>query len=67
MATIRIFGQELTELGRRAEAARGFAPARFPSGPGQQIKRLLLIFATTTGVSLLALIGLLFYGAILGF
>jgi hypothetical protein len=67
MATVRIFGHELTELSRRAEAARGYAPARFPSSPGQQIKRILVIFATTASVSLLSLIGLLFYGAILGF
>jgi hypothetical protein len=67
MATVRTFGHELTELGRRAEAARGYAPAHPPSSPGQQIKRILVIFATTTGVSFMALIGLLFYGAVLGF
>jgi len=67
MATVRTFGHVLTELGRRAEAARGYAPAHPPSSPGQQIKRILLIFGTATGVSLLALIGLLFYSAILGF
>ena len=67
MATVRTFGHELTELSRRAEAARGYAPTHLPSSPGQQIRRILVIFATTTGVSLLALIGLLFYGAVLGF
>lgn len=67
MATVRIFDQNVTELSRRAEAARGYAPARFPSRPGHSLRRLLLIFVTTTGVSLLSLIGLLFYGAILGF
>ncbi|MGH6880040.1 MULTISPECIES: hypothetical protein [Hypericibacter] len=67
MATVRIFGLESTELNRRAEAARGYAPVRDPVSPGQNLRRLLLIFVTTTGVSLLSLIGLLFYGAVLGF
>jgi hypothetical protein len=67
MATVRIFGHGMTELRRRAEAARGYAPAHPPSSRGQQIKRILLIFGTATGVSFLALIGLLFYGAVLGF
>ncbi|HWA44944.1 MAG TPA: hypothetical protein VHA10_17125 [Hypericibacter adhaerens] len=66
MATVRIFDHG-TDLSRREEAARGFAPVRVAQNQGQQIWRMLLIFATTTGVSLLALIGLLFYGAILGF
>jgi len=67
MATVRIFGLESTELNRRAEAARGYAPVRYPESSGHNLRRLLLIFVTTTGVSLLSLIGLLFYGAILGF
>lgn len=66
MAIVRMFGHG-ADLSRREEAARGFAPVPMASSPGQQIRRLLLIFATTTGVSLLALIGLLFYGAVLGF
>jgi hypothetical protein len=67
MATVRIFGQDLSDLTRRTEAARGYAPARLPENPGHQLRHLLLIFGTTIGVSLLSLIGLLFYGAILDF
>ena len=67
MATVRIFGQNVTELTRRAEAARGYAPARLSSNPGRQLRRLLLVFLTAMGVSFLSLVGLLFYGAVLGF
>jgi hypothetical protein len=67
MATVRIFGQDLSDLTRRTEAARGDAPARLPENPGHLLRHLLLIFALTAGVSLLSLVGLLFYGAILGF
>jgi hypothetical protein len=67
MATLRIFGQDLSDLSRRADAARGYAPARLPDNPSHQLRHLLLIFGTTIGVSLLSLIGLLFYGAILDF
>lgn len=67
MASVRIFGLESTELNRRADAARGYAPVRDQESPGPNLRRLLLIFVTTTGVSLLSLIGLLFYGAVLGF
>jgi hypothetical protein len=67
MATVRIFGQDLSDLTRRTEAARGYAPARLRDTSGHQLRHLLLIFAVTTGVSLLSLVGLLFYGAILGF
>lgn len=67
MATLRIFGQNVTELTRRADAARGYAPSRLPSNPGHQLRRLLLVFVTAMAVSFLSLVGLLFYGAILGF
>ena len=58
---------DFAELARRAEAARGFAPVRALRQAPRSMRRLILLLATAAGMSLATLVGLLFYGAVLGF
>jgi len=59
---------DLTDLSRRADAARGYIPLRTDEpGPGARARRALLIAVGVAACSAVALVGLLFLSAILDF
>jgi hypothetical protein len=59
---------DLTDLTRRADAARGYVPLRSDEpGPGAKARRALLIAFSIASCSGLFLVALLFLSAILDF
>lgn len=66
MASARTLDPIVIDLTRRAAAARGYAPARQPRR-APPVNRLVRMGITTAAVSVATLLGLLFYGAVLGF